>query len=644
MAKSRILFVSTYPELTAMASDISDELRIPLSIYEGGIMRNGHLYAREKERELDVIISCGATAAAIKELVSIPVVSVETGTVDFLNALIKAREYGDRIGLVSYKSEKLENLESLKNALNIDFIDFPYSNKEELEKQMEGALAFEKLTVVSMGNCVMEVATQKGLRGVLIHHSRRSVEQAVIAARNISDLGKREKERAERLKAVIDYSGEGIVTTDKNGIITTFNPAAERIFEITASGIVGKPIRKLETNSSFDVFFGEGKQELGRLIKVNNTQIILNKVPIIVDSEQTGTVFTLQEVSRIQKLEHKVRKELYAKGLVARYRFDDIIGHGSVIRETINKAKKFGRTPATVLIEGETGSGKELFAQSIHNISPRRDGPFVAINCAALPENLLESELFGYEEGAFTGAKKGGKPGLFELAHGGTIFLDEISQISPGLQSRLLRVLQEREVLRIGGEYILNVDTRVIAATNSNLYDLVQKGRFREDLFFRINVLNLKVPPLRARRDDIPMLIRHLISNANHRHGARISDITDGGMELLKKYNWPGNVRELENFTEKMVILAEQPVIGEDFIQQLLSDHVVYRDTGIETDKERDDLIEISIGPLKEMELQIIEAISNRVRGDKKLLAEKLGISRTTLWKRLRELETGDEQ
>ncbi|HOO11699.1 MAG TPA: sigma 54-interacting transcriptional regulator, partial [Bacillota bacterium] len=448
--KPRVLFVSTYPELTAMAGEISRELGVPMDIHEGGIMRDGHLYAKKREKELDVIISCGATAAAIKEIVAIPVVSVETGTVDFLNALIKAKQYGDRIGLVSYKTERLENLEYLKDVLQIDFIDFPYSNKEELERQIEDAMALEKLTVVSMGNCVLEVAAEKGLRGVLIHHSRRAVEQAVIAARNICDLGRREKERAERLKAVIDYSGEGIVAVDRDGNITTFNPAAEKIFDISASEAAGRPVSILGKDSGFDVLNGDRRQELGRLIKINNTQIVLNKVPIVVDGEQVGTVFTLQEVSRIQKLEHKVRKELYSKGLVARYRFEDILGQSSVIRETISKARKFGMTSTTVLIEGETGSGKELFAQSMHNISSRRDGPFVAINCAALPENLLESELFGYEEGAFTGAKKGGKPGLFELAHGGTIFLDEISQISPKLQSRLLRVLQEKEVLRIG--------------------------------------------------------------------------------------------------------------------------------------------------------------------------------------------------
>ncbi len=637
--RPRVLFVSTYPELTAMAGEISRELGVPMDIYEGGIMRDGHLYAKKREKELDVIISCGATAAAIKEIVAIPVVSVETGTVDFLNALIKAKQYGDRIGLVSYKTERLENLEYLKDVLQIDFIDFPYSNKEELERQIEDAMALEKLTVVSMGNCVLEVAAKKGLRGVLIHHSRRAVEQAIIAARNISDLGRREKERAERLKAVIDYSGEGIVAVDRDGNITTFNPAAEKIFDISASVAVGRPVSMLGKENGFDVLNGERRQELGRLIKINNTQIVLNKVPIVVDGEQVGTVFTLQEVSRIQRLEHKVRKELYSKGLVARYRFEDILGQSSAIRETISKAKKFGRTSTTVLIEGETGSGKELFAQSIHNISSRRDGPFVAINCAALPENLLESELFGYEEGAFTGAKKGGKPGLFELAHGGTIFLDEISQISPKLQSRLLRVLQEKEVLRVGGDYILNIDARVIAATNHNLYQLVQKGEFREDLFFRINVLNLRVPPLRERKEDIPILARHLLRLANQRHGTKAADITEGGMALLKEYNWPGNVRELENFAEKMAILAESLVIDEHFIRQLLEGHAVYKGTWPEQEKERDDCIKVKIGPLRDMELQLIEAVSSRVKGDKKALAERLGISRTTLWKRLKELE-----
>ena len=348
--RPRVLFVSTYPELTAMAGEISRELGVPMDIYEGGIMRDGHLYAKKREKELDVIISCGATAAAIKEIVAIPVVSVETGTVDFLNALIKAKQYGDRIGLVSYKTERLENLEYLKDVLQIDFIDFPYSNKEELERQIEDAMALEKLTVVSMGNCVLEVAAKKGLRGVLIHHSRRAVEQAIIAARNISDLGRREKERAERLKAVIDYSGEGIVAVDRDGNITTFNPAAEKIFDISASVAVGRPVSMLGKENGFDVLNGrEGRN----LTAYKNKQYANSpkQSAHCGGREQVGTVFTLQEVSRIQKLEHKVRKECtpraWWQGTALR-----IYWAKGAIRETISKAKKFGRLPQQCLLRG----------------------------------------------------------------------------------------------------------------------------------------------------------------------------------------------------------------------------------------------------------------------------------------------------
>ncbi|MBA1335293.1 MAG: Sigma-54 dependent DNA-binding transcriptional regulator [Firmicutes bacterium] len=639
---SRILFISTYPELTDMAKELSQELGIPMKVHEGGIMRNGHLYAKKMEKDLDVIISCGGTAAAIKELVSIPVVSIEISTVDFLNALIKAREYGDKIGLVSYKSEKLENIESMRNVLNMDFSVFPYSDRSELEARIEDATALGKLTIVSMGSCVIEIAKNKNLNGVLVKSSRRAVEQAILSAKNISDFGKREKERAERLKAIIDYSGEGIIAIDKQDVITTFNPAAEKIFETNAQSVIGQKISKLRLGNGQSLVNGDRGYELGKVMKVNNIQVILNRVPIIVDKEHVGIIFTIQEVSKLQKLEQKVRTELYTKGLVAKHHFEGIIGESRVMEEAKDKAAKFGRTSTTILIEGETGSGKELFAQSIHNISDRREGPFVAINCAALPENLLESELFGYEEGAFTGAKKGGKPGLFELAHRGTIFLDEIGGISPRLQSRLLRVLQEKEVLRIGGDYILNIDVRVIAATNTSLYELVQKGKFREDLFFRINILNLKVPPLRERKEDIPLLVKHFVEIMNHEHNTGIKGITEAGIEVLKRYDWPGNVRELENFTEKMVILAESPVIEADFAEQLLAEHAVYKNINAKRGSVSDDSIMIKLGQLKDMELQIIETVNKRVKGDKALLAEKLGISRTTLWKRLKDLENSN--
>ncbi|MTK11479.1 MAG: PAS domain S-box protein, partial [Clostridiaceae bacterium] len=553
--KPRILVISISDDLTEKVKSISEELKIPLTIYQGGIMKDGHKYAKKMEKEFDVIVSQGGTAQAIREIVNIPVVSIVISIADFLDSLLKAKEYGNKIALVSYKTEELDDLEKFKKVLDIDFKIFPYANNNELKNHIKNIKKEEKITLVNMGSCICSLAAKNQINSVSIKSSKKSIEQAIISAKNIIELARREKERAERLKAIIDHSVEGIIAIDEGGIITTLNPAAKKILDISNDDIIGTSISLFKNKFGFNIH-EDNSAQLGKVTNINDIPVIINKIPITVDTNRVGGIITIAEISKLQKLEQKVRNNLYNKGLTAKYSFGNIIGSSTAIRKTVEQAMLFGKTPTTILIQGETGSGKELFAQSIHNISPRRKGPFVAINCAALPENLLESELFGYEEGAFTGAKKGGKPGLFELAHKGTIFLDEIGEIPLSLQSRLLRVLQEKEVMRIGGDCVLNVDVRIIAATNLDLYKMVAEKKFREDLYFRINVLNLKIPPLRERREDIPFLVRNFIELMNNKHGTSIEGITQEGMNLLKQYDWPGNIRELENFIEKMVILS----------------------------------------------------------------------------------------
>lgn len=634
--KPRILVISISNDFTEKVKNISEDLKIPLTIHQGGIMKDGHKYAKKFEKNFDVIVSQGGTADAIREMVNIPVVSTVISISDFLNAMLKAKEYGNKIALVSYKTEELDDLEKFKTVLDIDFKIFPYSNNSELKNQIKSIKKEEKITLVNMGSCICDLAAKNGINSVLIKSSKKSIEQAIISAKNIIELAKREKERAERLKAIIDYSVEGIIAIDKKGIITTLNPVAKKILDINNEDIIGSSIFVLKNKFGFNIY-EESSTQFGKVININDIPVIVNKILITVDNEEVGAIFTIQEISKLQKLEQKVRNNLYNKGLIAKYFFRDIIGSSTAIRKTLEQAMQFGKTSTTVLIQGETGSGKELFAQSIHNISTRREGPFVAINCAALPENLLESELFGYEEGSFTGAKKGGKLGLFELAHKGTILLDEIGEIPLSLQSRLLRVLQEKEVMRIGGDCVLNVDVRIIAATNLDLYKMVDEKKFREDLYFRINVLNLKIPPLRERKEDIPFLVSNFIELMNNKHGTSIDDITEEGMNLLKQYDWPGNIRELENFIEKMVILSSICIVNKDFIEQLLMEHIPYRDIiKISSSDNLKDTLMIKKGSLKEMEIQIIEAMNKEIKNDKVLLAEKLGISRSTLWKKLK--------
>ncbi len=257
-----------------------------------------------------------------------------------------------------------------------------------------------------------------------------------------------------------------------------------------------------------------------------------------------GLVVHLQEITKVQRLEGEIRREMYAKGQIAKFSFNDIVGKSSSIERTIKYAKGFAVCDDTILIEGESGTGKELFAQAIHNGSRRYEHPFVAVNCASLPDNLLESELFGYVEGAFTGAKKGGKLGLFEVAHKGTIFLDEIGDISQLLQARLLRVLQEKQIRRIGDDRVIPVDVRVIAATNRKLSDLVANEQFRHDLYYRLNVLKLLLPPLRERLQDIPDLARYLLKNWSKDLEYCKKLELDRAFKILQAYSWPGNIRE----------------------------------------------------------------------------------------------------
>lgn len=334
----------------------------------------------------------------------------------------------------------------------------------------------------------------------------------------------------------------------------------------------------------------------------------------------------LQEAERIQNLERKYRL-FQSLGLTAKNKFEDIVGTSPIMKQVIELAKIYAKSELNILIEGETGTGKEIFAQSIHNESTRKNGPFVAINCATLPESLLESELMGYEEGAFTGAKRGGKMGLFERAHKGSIFLDEINQIPFHLQSKLLRVIQEKEVLRLGGEKIIPVDVRIITATNEDIIEKIKNGTFRNDLYYRINVLNLKLPPLRKRKEDIQDLIEHFIANFLDSDLDKVS-IPQKLYKFILDYNWPGNIRELQNFVERHAILSKS--IGDVTDLHMYQDFTI-NENNIKSEPQNPDIIKVRINTLDNMTSQLISEVVNRCDGNKTRAALLLDISRVTI-------------
>lgn len=365
--------------------------------------------------------------------------------------------------------------------------------------------------------------------------------------------GLRLESQFEILMEILD---EGIVGVNERGEVFASNHKLEEITGIPGARALQHPASEVYPFVPFARCLAERAPQPAQVVSANGVNMNVAVAPVLRGGACIGAFATVQRFSDAENRQNELRSQLLHKGYRAKYTFDDVVGQSPAIRRCITILKKMSLTQLPVLLIGETGTGKELFAHAVHNASPRANGPFVAINCAAMPENLLESELFGYEEGAFTGARKGGKPGLFEFAHKGTLFLDEVEGMSTALQCKLLRVLQEREIMRVGGNRIVSVDVRIVAATNENLDKMVEEGTFRRDLYYRLNTLPVLIPPLREREGDLLLLIDHF------RKGIGASFTLSPELErLLLTHQWRGNIRELRNVVEYFSYTGS-PVVG----------------------------------------------------------------------------------
>ncbi|TCO69349.1 sigma-54 interaction domain-containing protein [Marinisporobacter balticus] len=356
--------------------------------------------------------------------------------------------------------------------------------------------------------------------------------------------------RTEELDFLLDLSHDGILLTDQKGKILIHNKRFREILDITKNQI-DKHLHNILPELNFKQYYHH--KTIDDLIHYHNKYINVVKKEIIHYNKDIKMYFSFQEVTYIKKLEQNLTHKLRQKGHVAKYTFTDIVSQSKTISTIIEKSKKIAQSDLTVLITGESGTGKEVLAQALHNVSKRKNQPFIAINAAAIPENLLESELFGYAKGSFTGALKDGKKGIFEMASTGTIFLDEIGDMPNHLQSKLLRVLQEKQITPIGADHIIDIDVRIIAATHKNPIEMVETGSFRRDLFYRLNIFPLELPPLRKRKEDILLLLNHF---TNYKY-----NFSDACIEILQAYNWPGNIRELSNVAHYIKTLDEGPLL-----------------------------------------------------------------------------------
>ncbi|MBL3642141.1 sigma-54-dependent transcriptional regulator [Bacillus sp. RHFB] len=469
----------------------------------------------------------------------------------------------------------------------------------------------------------------------------RNKMEAVRLAEQITDL----KEIQTMLQAIIQSSDEAISVVDDQGRGLLINPAYTRITGLTKTQVIGKP-------ASIDIYEGESmhmkvlqtkKPVRGVNMRVGpkHKEVIVNVAPIIVDGCLKGSVGVIHDVSEIQALTHELnRARQIIRTLQAKYSFDDIIGASEEMKLPIEQARLSARTPATVLLRGESGTGKELFAHAIHNASDRKFNKFVRVNCAAISESLLESELFGYDEGAFTGANRGGKVGFFEEANQGSIFLDEIGELPANIQAKLLRVLQEKEIVRVGGTKPIPINVRVIAATNINLEQAIASGSFREDLYFRLNRMPIFIAPLRKRKEDLRELAEHLINKINQEYGRSIEGITAAAIHKMQIYNWPGNVRELENILGRAIIFMKlnETIIDihhiPDFIEEipLKQEKLLMKPSGYVSGKPLSEIID-------QYEAEIIQQAFHTHKGNKTLTAKALGISVRNLYYKMEKLK-----
>lgn len=409
-------------------------------------------------------------------------------------------------------------------------------------------------------NTMIETALRLGLESVMEEKKFQNYIHSMASGNySFEQMFQRSRNLESQLDLLLEILDEGVIGVNEKGKIFACNQKARVITGMKIRMLLGRPAEQIFPYIPFEKCIREQTQVLERLIRINAANINMTVVPVMRGGRCIGAFSTLQPLSELEKKQNELRSQLRTKGYRAKYNFEDVVGKSQAIEKTKTILKSMAQTESPILLIGETGTGKEIFAHAVHLASSRRDGPFVAINVAAMPENLLESELFGYEEGAFTGAKKGGRPGLFEFAHEGTLFLDEVEGMSMAMQVKLLRVLQEREIMRVGGNQIINVNVRIVAATNESLEERVENGSFRRDLYYRLSTLPVLIPPLREREGDIQLLLEHFRRCA----GGEFSLSTEV-RQLLFRYSWPGNIRELQNVVEYLCFTGEKVIKRED--------------------------------------------------------------------------------
>ncbi|RJT33305.1 sigma 54-interacting transcriptional regulator [Rahnella woolbedingensis] len=630
---AKIAVISPSSQLTVVVESLLVQRDLPIILAQASEATAVIIARRLIENGIEILISRGKTAELLRESVQIPVIEIRHTFLDCFNSYQKARIHSDNVAFLAtsqaYAKALSKALPFLKGA-SICTID-PFDKAESISSVFE-QLRKDNISVVIGGLSLQKIAISYGMHYVMSEADPDSIDDAMSEALHLlkieADKQRKNlelKKRYEMISAILNCVSEGLLSIDAQLKITNINEIALRYLKPVEPGA---EIKHQILRNSFLIVLQSGQSVSGVLVETGRHSLSINISPVMLHDNIAGAVASIQNQSEIKKIEQKMRLK-HSETHTADKTFKDIIGSSPVLISAKHLAEKYARVESTVMIEGETGTGKELFAQSIHNASARASGPFVAINCASFAASVIESELFGYVKGAFTGALQEGKIGVFEQAHGGTIFLDEISELSIDIQLKLLRTLQERKIIRIGDNKIIPVDIRIITASNKNLMRLIEQGKFREDFYYRICVLRLALPSLQQRQSDIPSLVMHLLQIQSHDYFSISKDV----LHKLSQREWPGNIRQLSNIVERLVVVAEDKVIDEAMLDSVLADVEPMR---ISNDYQPD-----GSGDLPDEKYLLMNALK-QVRGNRQQAAKLLGISSTTLWRRIKKHQDSD--
>ena len=611
-----------YSDITIIASDLRAAEQAQRVIKDGPVdcrvvLANNEdleeVSKRQVEQGAKVLIAFGMFAKIVRHSVDVPVIMVDLQAKDVMDGLLKGAKLGKRIAIFGF-SKILKDIYYIKDLLRVELIQLPTVEPEKIPMELEKA---RHIDVLVGGYYQARIARAYGIPTVLISPQDSEIRKAISLAQ--SYLEKQQMED-EAKNPVMESSVYAAITVDCVGEILLMNRLASQYLKLDQLNAVAFSVEDVcpQFSRIADVI-STHRAYLNQIAKMDNRVFLYHAEPIFGKNRQLeGVSVIFQDVNTVMSSEVNIRRTLATKENQATYSFGNILGKSPCMTKALKLALRYAKVDETVLILGETGVGKEMFAQSIHRDSRRRDMPFVAINCASLPESILESELFGYVKGAFTGANREGKRGLFECAHTGTLFLDEIGEISPSMQGKLLRVLQEHSIRRIGAETPIPVDIRIIAATNRDLISMVREGTFRSDLYFRINVLGLHIPPLRNRQEDIVLLADFFLAEASERTGRSLR-FTAQAKEAMLRYDWPGNIRELQNMVRRISVISDLDEIGLDLVESYIEEN-----KGLSSPR--------TAGPQRQYTLEEALSLSG---GNKQKAANLLGVSRATLYRML---------